>query len=31
MQERGKQRPIGWLETDLLPAQLALQHRQLVA
>ena len=31
VQQRGQPRPIGWCETDLLPGELALQHRELVA
>jgi hypothetical protein len=29
-QQRGQQRPIGQLELDLPPAELALQHRKLM-
>jgi hypothetical protein len=29
-QQRGQQYPIGRLEPDLLPAELALQHRELM-
>jgi hypothetical protein len=31
LEQRGQQRPIGGLETDLLPAELALHHGELVA
>jgi hypothetical protein len=31
VQQRGQQCPGGWSEPDPLPAELALQHRELVA
>jgi hypothetical protein len=31
MQQRGKPCPVGWFEPDSLLAELALQHRELVA
>jgi len=30
-EQRGQQRPVGWLESDLLRAKLALQHGDLMA
>jgi hypothetical protein len=31
VQQRGQPCPVGWFEPDPLPAELALQHRELVA
>jgi len=31
VQQRGKPRPVGGVEPDPLPIELALQHRELVA
>jgi len=31
MEQRCQQRPVGWLEPDLLRAKMALQHRDLMA
>jgi hypothetical protein len=31
MQQRGNPCPVGWFEPDSLLAELALQHRELVA